>query len=157
MATVDTRIKKLEVAYQKYAGQVPGTSISRAMLDHKLCAQHGVEIRDEIHESETVWCLGLGGLVEPKIFFYDHTILGVVKKAEVALTTGTWAEAQLGFCTPHRRSAVPGVGRGSALLESTPLHEAELARLSAPRPAPRCPKCGSENIEVMHSPCCEPG
>jgi len=28
--------------------------------------------------------------------------------------------------------------------------QAELARLSAPRPAPRCPECGSEATEVQY-------
>lgn len=62
---------------------IPGTSISRVMLDYALFAQYGLKLpKDQTRESGMIWCLGLGQIHLRKKFFYGRTIREAFLKAK---------------------------------------------------------------------------
>lgn len=77
---IDTRLEALEAAE---GASVPGTMLNRAQMDARLFAEHGLGEPPAGTESVTVWCLGLGASWEPKEFFYGHTIVEALEKAEL--------------------------------------------------------------------------
>jgi hypothetical protein len=85
MKSIDERISLLE---KKLKFSVSGTSLSRVLMervlmDRSLAVGHGIKV-PERKECILVWGLAIGPLMEPKRFFYDVTIDGVIKKAEEA-------------------------------------------------------------------------
>ena len=81
---IDKALKELE------SPVCPGTSITRVLMDIKLLEKNGIKVSPkEIdgRESVQVWCLGLGILLEPKVFVYSTTIRGAYLKARKVLKT----------------------------------------------------------------------
>lgn len=64
---IESRLKRLEKLFPHPT--IPGTS-----LTHMLAENEGLQ-----------WCLGLGAIHLPKVWFYDRTIEGAIRKAEKEL------------------------------------------------------------------------
>lgn len=81
MIDIDTRLEALE---QADGASVPGTSLTRILMDVKLFAKYGLGEPSTDAESVTLWCLGIGAPWKPKYFFYGCTIVEALEKAEEA-------------------------------------------------------------------------
>jgi len=83
MPTIEERLLALEKRYDVLCGyhKVPGTQLCRLLKKEG----RGVE-----------WGLGIGGAMEPKIFFYGDTIEEVLSAAEKNLETQPDEGAKLG-------------------------------------------------------------
>lgn len=94
---IDEAITLLEEKAKDYAGQVPGTAISRILLDKVFCAEWGVPCPPD-RECARAWCLSLGGMSAPRVLIYGATIEQAVQKALKSFdavkekTEATWAE-----------------------------------------------------------------
>lgn len=75
---VDDRIRALEdKAYRLgQSGSCPGTSISRVLPDSRILEKLGAT------PTSRVWCLAMGGMSQPKEFFYSLRLEDVIKQAE---------------------------------------------------------------------------
>ena len=66
-------------------GQMPGTSLTRVLLDHAVAKAMGMEVPDNGRQSSPAWCLMLGPQPNRMHQFYDWTIDGVVNRAAEVL------------------------------------------------------------------------
>lgn len=63
---------------------IPGTTLSRVMLDAKHIPQAAPEMKPEPgRDFAWAWCLALGPLGEAKEFWYAATIIRVIQKARL--------------------------------------------------------------------------
>ena len=76
---VDLEIEKLEKGFS-----VPGTMLVRTLCAVGILKKQGLKVIPD-RESMLVWSLGVGPLLEPKMFFYDYSIPGAIKRAQKAL------------------------------------------------------------------------
>jgi hypothetical protein len=82
MRTIDQRVKYLEKSFR-----VPGTQITRVLMDRALCISHGVKMPRQraVNEAHLIWCVALGELMSPKRFFYGRNIDEAVRRADLAM------------------------------------------------------------------------
>jgi hypothetical protein len=81
--TLDQRVDLLE---SRSGVGVHGTIIQRILIDTALLPQKGLEPLHD-RQSHLVWTLGIGGLLDPKMWVYGHTIEESIQKAEYLLKT----------------------------------------------------------------------
>lgn len=75
----EKEVLKLEAQLPK----PPGTMISRGLLATSLRKKEGLPHRkDGTNSSSLVWCIALGGLGQPKRFFYGDTIRAAIQRAK---------------------------------------------------------------------------
>lgn len=87
--TIDDRICKLEqLLKEAFHITVPGTTISRILMDTRLCEKEGVPVLTD-RKSQLVWSVAVGGLQDVKLFFHGNSIEEALSKAEKALTEKT--------------------------------------------------------------------
>lgn len=79
--TVQSRLNRLE---KYFSPTCPGTSLSKTMLDHKLCDFYKVQIKKQKQNKgyQWVWFLSLGKSYEPKLFICGNSISECLTKAE---------------------------------------------------------------------------
>lgn len=76
--TLEERIGILELG----CAGIAGTVIQRIVTDREFCQRHSVTVPMYATPNQTIWCLALGGMNEPKAFFYGATIREAVSNAE---------------------------------------------------------------------------
>jgi hypothetical protein len=76
---MEQRLKKLE---EKLKLTVPGTIISRVLLDQKLWKKEKIDIILG-NDSWLMWRVGVGQLHQPKIFAYGRTIEEAINNLEL--------------------------------------------------------------------------
>lgn len=77
------KLAALEKRANKILPGVPGTTLSRVLMDMKLAEKEDPRAPKHSNgESVLMWCLALGPMSEPKVFFYSITVDGVILKAE---------------------------------------------------------------------------
>lgn len=81
---IEKRITAVETEMKRWGVTVPGTTISRVLLDTTLCQKEGVQLpdNDEAKEAYLVWSVGLGMMSYPKKFFHGMTISDALDQAE---------------------------------------------------------------------------
>jgi len=80
--------KNLE-AIETYIPGLPGTSLTRVLMDVNLCRKYSIKVPKKMvlkqREAVMVWCVGVGTLNMPKNFYYGFTPSGAVQVALKAL------------------------------------------------------------------------
>lgn len=80
--TIDERICKLEqLLKEEFYINVPGTTISRVLMDTRLCEKEGVPVLTD-RQGQLVWSVAVGGLQEVKLFFHGNSIDEALSEAE---------------------------------------------------------------------------
>jgi hypothetical protein len=92
--TLDQRVDALE---GKTGVGVCGTVLQKILMDNKLLVEKGLKVKDANRQSQLIWTLGIGGLLDPKMWVYGHTIEEAVTAAERLLKAGTALN-----CKPRR-------------------------------------------------------
>jgi len=83
--TLEKRIHRLELRMlRKGWASTKGTVLARTLMDSKLAIREGIEVPDG-KQCVLVWCLGIGGIMQPKMFYHGNTIGQTLRKAERAL------------------------------------------------------------------------
>jgi len=87
---IETIEKNLE-AIETYIPGLPGTSLTRVLLDVNWCRKYSIKVPKKMvlkqREAVMVWCVGVGTLNMPKNFYYGFTPSGAVRAALSALKT----------------------------------------------------------------------
>ena len=96
-----TQIDQLEEVYRANCGHLPGTAISRVLVDNVLFEERGLPRESATgREATLVWVVGVGALAMAKTYFYGVTLEAAASAALIGLTASlTTAEGRRHFKT----------------------------------------------------------
>lgn len=78
---IDLRIENIEAKLKEHGVTIPGTAITRVLMDAKLCQEEDITVPAG-KEYRLVWSIGLGMMNMPKWFFVGITIEQALVRAE---------------------------------------------------------------------------
>lgn len=83
MIDIEKRIAALERKAAKLGliGRTQGTQIVRMLGDRGFLASRGLKVLDD-RTDMLVWSIGIGGLQQPKQFYFGWTIAEALRRAE---------------------------------------------------------------------------
>jgi len=78
MTVIEKLIAELEESSGLYS--VPGTLIDRVVCDARILNKQGIKTPPD-KQSVHAWCVGVGGIMEPKMFVYGLTVRDALERA----------------------------------------------------------------------------
>lgn len=79
----EAAIEKKIIELEKLAlVSTPGTILQKVLVDNKLLIEEGLKLASKESQSQIVWSVGIGGLLQPKVFAHGYTIKEALQRVE---------------------------------------------------------------------------